>query len=365
MAPLGVCRGLVSPAVSAGADGSMQRCSGLAVGTLLFSAWKLRQRGWISDPSVWQPLAVRQLGLVMGLTALSQVLGARGRVWVFQDGFQGVAVIANPKQVHGRGQRVNGALERQDTQVLFSVLPGGASLYLGFMAPEGNCLSLFCRNCSGSLPVSLQESCCCNGPFAQQPSGQKSRRREMNVFLFSVGKSQNLMFQRFVCFPEPAQGNRAVPVDGSVLCLTGILSLSVGMQSTPSHALLSFGENPGCCGAGVSAVRELKCIPAALVWVTGAQEAHLQCSLRWVPWAQECRRHFVKHGARQRQLLCARGIWDFPLAGGTLVLASWGQKTPSVFSLKLLYIRCVQWLEHLWHPLALHRSSTAPPSLQA
>lgn len=39
--------------------------------------------------------------------------------------------------------RASQALERQDIQVLFSELPGGASLYLGFMAHEGNCLSLF------------------------------------------------------------------------------------------------------------------------------------------------------------------------------------------------------------------------------
>lgn len=44
---------------------------------------------------------------------------------------------------------MNRALKRQDTQVLFSVLPGGASLYLGFMAPEGNCRSLFLQKLLG------------------------------------------------------------------------------------------------------------------------------------------------------------------------------------------------------------------------
>lgn len=40
------------------------------------------------------------------------------------------------------GEGASWALGREDMQVLFSVLPGGASLYLGFMAHEGN-LSLF------------------------------------------------------------------------------------------------------------------------------------------------------------------------------------------------------------------------------
>lgn len=51
---------------------------------------------------------------------------------------------------------MNGALERQDTQVLFSVLPGGASLYLGFMAPEGNCRSLFLQKLLGLTPFFSQ-----------------------------------------------------------------------------------------------------------------------------------------------------------------------------------------------------------------
>lgn len=42
----------------------------------------------------------------------------------------------------GKGKGVSWALGREDMQVLFSVLPGGASLYLGFMAHEGNLLSL-------------------------------------------------------------------------------------------------------------------------------------------------------------------------------------------------------------------------------
>lgn len=41
----------------------------------------------------------------------------------------------------------------------------------------------------------------------------------MNISLFSVEK---VVFGRFVCSPEPAQGTRAVPVDGSVLSLSGI-----------------------------------------------------------------------------------------------------------------------------------------------
>lgn len=75
-AALGVCRGLMSP-VSAwaavfGHTSVPQRRSEVAVGTLLFSAWKLSHRGSISDPSGWQPLTMRQSGLVMDLTALSQ-----------------------------------------------------------------------------------------------------------------------------------------------------------------------------------------------------------------------------------------------------------------------------------------------------
>lgn len=46
----------------------------VAMGTLLFSAWKLRQRGWVSDPTA----ATDYERLVMGLTALSQVLGSKG-----------------------------------------------------------------------------------------------------------------------------------------------------------------------------------------------------------------------------------------------------------------------------------------------
>lgn len=73
--------------------------------------------------------------------------------------------------MHGRGQGVNEALERQDTQVLFSVLPGGASLYLGFMAPEGNCCSLFLQKLLGLAPRFSQRVVLMQWTFAQQPSG--------------------------------------------------------------------------------------------------------------------------------------------------------------------------------------------------
>lgn len=55
-----------------------QNRSEIGIESLLFSAWKLRRRGWLSDPPVWEPLTIRQRGLVMDFTAPSQVLGRKG-----------------------------------------------------------------------------------------------------------------------------------------------------------------------------------------------------------------------------------------------------------------------------------------------
>lgn len=128
-------------------------------------------------------------------------------------------------------------------------------------------VAFFCRNCLGSLLFSLKESLWCDGPFAQEPSGQKSRRREMNISLFSVEK---VVFGRFVCSPEPAQGTRAVPVDGSVLASQASPQSYGGMQSTFTCPALLWRE---CrvLWTRVRAVRELKSISAGLVWVTGTQ----------------------------------------------------------------------------------------------
>lgn len=89
----------------------------------------------------------------------------------------------------------------------------------------------------------------------------------MNISLFSVEK---VVFGRFLCSPEPAQGTRAVPVDGSVLSLSGIPPVIWGDAihlHMPCFALegvqgaLDQGEGSG----------ELKSISAGLVWVTGTQ----------------------------------------------------------------------------------------------
>lgn len=69
--------------------------------SLLFSAGKLRQAGWISDPAVQEPLIIGQCVPVMDFRALGQVLGIKGPGWggvcIFQDGFHGIRVNTNPK----------------------------------------------------------------------------------------------------------------------------------------------------------------------------------------------------------------------------------------------------------------------------
>lgn len=80
---VGACRGLMSP-VSA-AFGHICAAE-VATGTLLFSAWKLRQRGWISDPCM---AATDCEGIVMGLTPLSQVLGSKGQSLGISEGISG------------------------------------------------------------------------------------------------------------------------------------------------------------------------------------------------------------------------------------------------------------------------------------
>lgn len=89
------------------------------------------------------------------------------------------------------------------------------------------------------------------------------------------------MFQGFVCFPRPARGNRAVPVDGSVLCLTGILSVIHGDETHPFTCPAFLQRESRVLWTRMSAVRELKGISAGLLWVVGSQEPrkHLLCSL--------------------------------------------------------------------------------------
>lgn len=80
---------------------------------------------------------------------------------------------------------MNGALERQDTRVLFSVLPGGASLYLGFMAPEGNCRSLFLQKLLGFTPFFSQRVTLVRWTFctrAQWPEIQEERDEYFSLF---------------------------------------------------------------------------------------------------------------------------------------------------------------------------------------
>lgn len=98
------------------------------------------------------------------------------------------------------------------------------------------------------------------------------------------------MFQGSVCFPEPAQGNRAVPVDGSVLSLTGILSVIRGdaIHSFTCPAFL-WRESTvlwarGECSEGA----ELHFSRSGVGHGDpGAQEAHLLCSLEFLKCAGE------------------------------------------------------------------------------
>lgn len=65
----------------------------------------------------------------------------------------------------GQGERQRPGLLREDVQVLFSVLPGGASLYLGFMARKENRRSLFLQKSLRLTPhFCPKELCWCYGP---------------------------------------------------------------------------------------------------------------------------------------------------------------------------------------------------------
>lgn len=90
----------------------------------------------------------------------------------------------------------------------------------------------------------------------------------MNVALFSVEK---VTFWGLVCSPEPAQGTRAVPVDGSVLSLTGIPSVVWGDAIHPFTCPALLWRERRVLWTRVRAVGQLKGISAGLVWVTGTQ----------------------------------------------------------------------------------------------
>lgn len=85
-----------------------------------------------------------------------------------------------------------------------------------------------------------------------------------------------------VCvFSWASPGHRAVPVDGSVLCLTGILSVIHGDETHPFTCPAFLQRESRVLWTRMRAVRELKCISAGLLCVVGSQEPrkHLLCSL--------------------------------------------------------------------------------------
>lgn len=96
----------------------------------------------------------------------------------------------------GEGEGASWALGREDMQVLFSVLPGGASLYLGFMAHEGNLLSLFLQKMLSFTPhFFLWKSCAGAVGFWHRSAVAKNllRMRKMNTSLFG-GDLRTLYF---------------------------------------------------------------------------------------------------------------------------------------------------------------------------
>lgn len=104
----------------------------------------------------------------------------------------------------------------------------------------------------------------------------------MNVSLVLVGKVRASCFRGLCVFlGQPGATDRAVPVDGSVLCLTGILSVIHGDETHPFACPAFLQRESRVLWTRVSAVRELKCISAGLLWVVGSQEPrkHLLCSL--------------------------------------------------------------------------------------
>lgn len=76
-------------------------------------------------------------------------------------------------------------------------------------------------------------------------------------FCFFSRESQNLRFQGFVF-------SRAVPVAGSVLCLSGTLSVTPGDAVHPSTHPNVLWREPRVLWARLSAGRELRCISAGL-----------------------------------------------------------------------------------------------------
>lgn len=161
------------------------------------------------------------------------------------------------------------ALERQDIQVLFSVLPGGASLYLGFMAHEGNCHSFSLQKLFWLPPCSLPKRHV--GAMDIFPSSLVSRKlgekgkswdeeekcwdeEEERFSHFGRGNQNSaLHFQVFVCgfCGQP----RVMELCLAVLLPTSILKATCGDEIHPITC-------PGLLQGGIQGQMQLRDISA-------------------------------------------------------------------------------------------------------
>lgn len=123
----------------------------------------------------------------------------------------------------------------------------------------------------------------------------------MNVSLVLVGKVRASCFRGLCVFlGQPGATDRAVPVDGSVLCLTGILSVIHGDETHPFTCPAFLQRESRVLWTRVSAVRELKCISATCgLWGARSPGSTFCAALATVPSTEVCRRRCVKHRARQ------------------------------------------------------------------
>lgn len=160
------------------------------------------------------------------------------------------------------------ALKRQDIQVLFSVLPGGASLYLGFMAHEGNCRSLSLHKLFGSLLALSQrgmlvlwtffpEAQCLESWERKENTGMRKKNagmRKKNASLILVGEIRTPPFaQVFVCgFPSQP---RLMGLCLAVLLPTSILTATHGDEIHPVTC-------PSLLQGGIQGQMQLRGIPA-------------------------------------------------------------------------------------------------------
>lgn len=176
----------------------------------------------------------------------------------------------------------------------------------------------------------------------------------MTVSLFLLGSQKfTFLFQGFECVFLGQPRATGLCLLNALCCAlqscTPQASLQpyMGMKPVSSCLLVSFMGNPG-----VGAVRQTGCISAGfLIGAMGRQGALHPPSPQ--PWPQHLKLKCAGGDLQctgvgtEWQLLCAQVIWNFYLAGGTLVPTSWSSY---VFSSKLFNIGYI--LEHIRNPLS-------------